>query len=133
MTEIEVNHRARSWGRSKYGLSRATRVLLDLATVLFLMNFSTRPIQIFGKLGLLTGAGGFGICAWLTLGKFIAPESYSLLQRMPMLMLGILLIFFGAQLITLGLLGEMVTRAYHEAQQKPIYFVREVVGEADSG
>lgn len=127
MTEIEVNHRPRTWGKSKYGLSRATRVLLDLATVLFLMNYSTRPIQIFGKFGLLSGAAGFLICAWLTVGKFLKPEHYSLLERMPMLMLGILLIFFGGQLITLGLLGEMMTRAYYEAQQKPIYVVREIV------
>ena len=132
MTEIEVNHRPRTWGKSKYGLSRATRVLLDLATVLFLMNYSTRPIQIFGKFGLFSGTAGFLICAWLTVGKFIKPEDYSLLQRMPMLMLGILLIFFGGQLITLGLLGEMMTRAYYEAQEKPIYVVREIVrGGAD--
>ena len=132
MTEIEVNHRPRTWGKSKYGLSRATRVLLDLATVLFLMNYSTRPIQIFGKFGLFSGTAGFLICAWLTVGKFIKPEDYSLLERMPMLMLGILLIFFGGQLITLGLLGEMMTRAYYEAQEKPIYVVREIVrGGAD--
>ena len=127
MAELEVNHRPRTWGRSKYGISRALRVLLDLTTVLFLMNFSTRPIQIFGRLGLLTGFGGFGICAWLTVGKFVRPELYSLNERMPMLMLGILLIFFGAQLVTMGLLGELVTRAYHEAQRKPIYVVREIV------
>jgi glycosyltransferase involved in cell wall biosynthesis len=126
-TEVVVNHRARVWGRSKYGISRTIRVVLDLVTVAFLMNFSTRPIQVFGRIGLACGFAGTVICAWLTIAKFVAPESNSLLERMPLLLLGVLLIFVGVQFITMGLLGELMTRTYHEAQGKPIYVVREVM------
>jgi glycosyltransferase involved in cell wall biosynthesis len=126
-TEVVVNHRARVWGRSKYGISRTIRVVLDLVTIAFLMNFSTRPIQVFGRIGLASGFAGTVICAWLTVAKFVAPASNSLLERMPMLLLGVLLIFVGVQFITMGLLGELMTRTYHEAQGKPIYVVREVM------
>ncbi len=128
-TEVVVNHRARVWGRSKYGISRTIRVVLDLVTIAFLMNFSTRPIQVFGRIGLASGFAGTGICAWLSVAKFVAPESNSLLERMPMLLLGVLLIFVGVQFITMGLLGELMTRTYHEAQGKPIYVVREVMSQ----
>ncbi|MDA1192310.1 MAG: glycosyltransferase family 2 protein [Candidatus Poribacteria bacterium] len=127
IAEMPVNHRARTWGRSKYGISRTLRVLLDLITIRFLMNFSTRPIQVFGRVGIYAGLVGTGICAWLSVGKFIAPERYSLLDRMPMLLLGILLILVGVQFVTMGLLGELMTRTYHESQDKPIYVVREVI------
>lgn len=134
-TEVVVNHRARVWGRSKYGISRTIRVVLDLITIAFLMNFATRPIQVFGRVGLASGFIGTGICAWLSIGKFVAPEVYSLTERMPMLLLGVLLIFVGVQFITMGLLGELMTRTYHEAQGKPIYVVREVISAptADAG
>ncbi|MBT3268037.1 glycosyltransferase family 2 protein [Candidatus Poribacteria bacterium] len=129
-TEMVVNHRARVWGRSKYGISRTIRVVLDLVTIAFLMNFATRPIQVFGRIGLASGFAGTVICGWLTIGKFVVPDSYSLLERMPMLLLGVLLIFVGVQFITMGLLGELMTRTYHEAQGKPIYVVREVISAA---
>ncbi|GIX07374.1 MAG: glycosyl transferase [Candidatus Poribacteria bacterium] len=132
ITELPVNHRPRTWGRSKYGLSRTIRVLLDLITIRFLMGFSTRPIQVFGRIGLYTGFLGFLICAWLSVGKFVAPERYSLLQRLPMLLLGILLILVGVQFISMGLLGELMTRTYHESQDKPIYVVREVIRRSES-
>jgi len=132
IAELPVHHRPRRWGKSKYGLSRTLRVLLDLVTVKFLMSFSTRPIQVFGKVGLYSGSLGFLICLWLSLGKFLAPERYSLLERMPMLLLGILLIFVGVQFVTMGLLGELMTRTYHESQGKPIYVVREVLSWGDS-
>lgn len=127
IAELPVNHRARVWGKSKYGISRTLRVILDLITIRFLTNFSTRPIQVFGKFGLYSGALGFLICAWLSIGKFLAPERYSLLDRMPMLLLGILLMFTGVQFVTLGLLGELMTRTYHESQNKPIYVIREIL------
>jgi glycosyltransferase involved in cell wall biosynthesis len=127
IAEVPVNHRPRVWGRSKYGISRTLRVLLDLITIRFLQHFATRPIQVFGRIGLLSGSVGLVICAWLSLGKFLDPERYQLLERMPMLLLGILLIFVGIQFVTLGLLGEMMTRTYHESQRKPIYILREVI------
>lgn len=132
IAELPVNHRPRTWGKSKYGLSRTLRVLLDLITVKFLMSFSTRPIQVFGKVGIYSGTLGFLICLWLSAGKFLVPERYSLRERMPMLLLGILLIFVGVQFVTMGLLGELMTRTYHESQGKPIYVVREVISSGGS-
>ena len=139
IAEIEVKHHPRRRGRSKYGISRTVRVILDLMTIRFLMSYSTRPIQIFGLMGLASFLIGAGICFYLSIGKLFFPGgvksgwlSYlyaetSLLQRMPMLILGVLLLFTGIQLITMGLMGELMVRTYHESQQKPIYVIREVL------
>src|SRR6476660_8982010 len=99
--EMAVNHRARRHGRSKYGISRTVRVVLDLVTVKFLLSYATRPLQIFGLIGLVMGLGGVMICGWLAILRL--RELASLSQRMPLLLLGILLIFTGFQLVTLGL------------------------------
>ena len=128
ITEMKVKHHPRKHGKSKYGISRTTRVILDLMTIKFLLTFSTRPIQIFGKMGLGTGLIGFSICLYLSIGKLFFPsEATSLSKHMPLLLLGILLILVGVQLISMGLLGEIMVRTYHESQRKPIYFVREVL------
>lgn len=125
ITEIEVNHRPRQRGRSKYGISRTARVLLDLVTVKFLSSFATRPIHVFGTGGLVAFGAGCAITGFLGAQKlFLGTE----LSRRPLLLLGILLIVTGVQLITLGLIGEMLVRTYHESQAKPIYLVRETVG-----
>ncbi len=125
IAEVKVNHRARVSGKSKYGISRTIRVILDLITVKFLLSYSTRPIQIFGLLGFISGAIGFGISLYLTIQKqfFNIP-----LANRPILLLAILLIFIGLQFITLGLLAELQSRTYHESQNKPIYTVREILG-----
>ncbi len=122
--EVEVNHRARKYGQSKYGISRTVRVVLDLVTVKFLLSYATRPLQIFGLIGLVMGAGGVIICGWLAILRL--RELASLSQRMPLLLLGILLIFTGFQLVTLGLLAELQARTYHESQNKPVYVIREI-------
>ena len=139
ITEIKVRHHPRTRGKSKYGISRTIRVILDLITIKFLMSYSTRPIQIFGLMGLLSLFAGLGICSYLSIGKLFFPAgiqsgwlSYiysetSLVQRMPMLILGVLLLFIGVQFITMGLLGELMVRTYHESQRKPIYVIREIV------
>ncbi len=121
IAEVKVNHRPRVAGVSKYGISRTFRVLLDLVTVKFLMRFSSRPMQFFGSFGLISGFIGFVICLWLTLEKLIYQVP---MADRPLLLLGILLIFIGLQFITVGLLAELMTRTYHEAQDKPIYTVR---------
>ncbi len=132
IAEMKVTHHARKYGKSKYGISRTPRVILDLITIKFLLNFSTRPIQIFGFLGMGSGVIGFLICLYLSIGRlFIRSEATSLTKRMPMLLLGIVMILIGVQLITMGLLGEIMIRTYHESQRKPIYVVREIVGEDD--
>lgn len=131
IVEVKVAHHPRTRGKSKYGLSRTVRVLLDLITVNFLLKFSTRPIQVFGKIGLLSGFIGFLICAYLSIAKIFFPsDQTSLNERMPMLLLGILLIFVGMQFITMGLLGEIIVRTYHESQDKPVYVIRDIIGNA---
>ena len=101
-----------------------------LGTIKFLLNYSTRPIQVFGFLGMGSGVIGFLICLYLSIGRlFIRTEAFSLKERMPLLLLGILMILIGVQLITMGLLGEIMIRTYHESQRKPIYVIKEIVGD----
>jgi len=124
-TEIKVNHRPRKYGTSKYGISRTIRVILDLITVKFLLSYATRPIQVFGLLGFASGTVGFLIALVMTIQRqfFGIP-----LADRPLLFLAILLIFVGIQFISLGLIAELQARTYHESQQKPVYYVREVIG-----
>jgi len=124
ITEVEVNHRPRTAGRSKYGISRTLRVILDLITVRFLMSYSTRPIHFFGAIGLVSGAIGFLIAAYLSVLRLVY---YVSLSNRPLLLFSILLILIGIQFISIGLLGEMLSRTYHESQQKPIYFVKQIL------
>jgi glycosyltransferase involved in cell wall biosynthesis len=124
IVEKVVNHRARRHGTSKYGISRTIRVLLDLLTVKFLISYSTRPLHIFGLLGMVMGTLGVAVCTWLAWVKFFGHEG---IGTRPLLLFGILLIFTGVQLVTLGLLAEMQARTYHESQDKPIYVIREVL------
>lgn len=121
--EVVVNHRARQAGHSKYGLSRTVRVILDLVTVKFLLSYSTKPLQIFGMLGLITGGIGSIVMAWLGYVRLV--ERQAIADR-PLLLLGMLLIFIGVQLVTFGLLAELLARTYYESQNKPIYVIREV-------
>lgn len=121
--EVVVNHRARTHGRSNYGISRTIRVILDLLTVRFLLSYSTRPLQIFGLVGVTMGLVGAGITGWLAVQRLIG---YQAIGNRPLLLFGILLVFTGVQLVTLGLLAELQARTYHESQNKPIYAVREV-------
>jgi len=123
IAEVVVNHRARKHGTSKYGISRTIRVVLDLLTVKFLLSYSTRPVQIFGLIGLAMGLPGGLILAYLAAVKMFAGEA---IGNRPLLLLGILLVFTGVQLITLGLLAELQARTYHESQNKPTYVIREV-------
>jgi len=121
--ETVVNHRARRHGTSNYGISRTLRVVLDLLTVKFLISYSTRPLHIFGLLGFAMGMLGTVVCGWLAYQRLFG---YVSIGGRPLLLLGILLIFTGVQLVTLGLLAEMQARTYHESQNKPIYVIREV-------
>ena len=123
ISEREVGHRARSHGTSKYGISRTVRVMLDLITVKFLISYATRPLQIFGLLGLAMGLGGALISGWVAYQRLFGYQS----ADRPLLLLGILLIFTGVQLVTIGLLAEMQVRTYHESQDKPTYALREIL------
>ncbi|MFB0535133.1 MAG: glycosyltransferase family 2 protein [Anaerolineae bacterium] len=126
VAEIPVHYRARQFGRSKYGMSRTIKVILDLLTVRFLLSYSTRPIHIFGSLGLaMSGLGGI-LGLYLSVVKLALGED---IGDRPLLLLAILLMVLGVQMITMGLLGELVVRTYHESQGKRIYVVREILGE----
>lgn len=122
--EVVVNHRPRRRGVSKYGLSRMPRVVLDLVTVKFLLSYSTRPLQMFGPPGLLMGLVGTAIVGYLGYVRLFAGQA---IGDRPVLLLGILLLFAGMQLVTLGLLAEMQARTYHESQNKSIYVVRDLL------
>jgi hypothetical protein len=123
IVEHVVNHRRRMHGRSKYGISRTIRVLLDLMTVKFLGSYSTRPLQMFGGVGLAMGLAGTVVCAWLAFVKFVQHEG---IADRPLLLLGVTMILAGIQLVMTGLLAELMSRTYHESQAKPIYVIREI-------
>jgi glycosyltransferase involved in cell wall biosynthesis len=125
IAEIPVNHRPRTRGRSKYGLSRTFRVLLDLVTVKFLTSYLTRPIHVFGMPGIVAAAVGTLLTLYLGIERLVLGVA---LADRPILSLAILLLVLGVQFIALGLLGEMLVRLYHESQGKPIYVVRDVLG-----
>ncbi|HYQ47979.1 MAG TPA: glycosyltransferase family 2 protein [Thermodesulfovibrionales bacterium] len=125
IAEVETTHHPRLRGKSKYGISRTVKVVLDLITVKFLQSFSTKPLQFFGPIGLLSGALGFFISLYLALGKLFMGRE---IGGRPLLLLGALLIIVGIQFIGMGLLGEMMVRVYHETQKKPIYVIKKVIG-----
>jgi glycosyltransferase involved in cell wall biosynthesis len=123
ITERVVNHRKRLHGTSKYGISRTIRVVLDLLTVKFLISYSTRPLQIFGLLGLGMGALGSLVCLWLVYVKYVLHQGIS---DRPLLLAGIVLLVMGANFLMSGLIAEMQARTYHESQDKPTYVIREI-------
>lgn len=124
ITEMPVRHHARRFGKSKYGISRTFRVLMDLLTILFMKKFLTRPMHVFGLLGLLSMFAGGGIGIYLT---FIKLAFQANIGNRPLLILAVLLLVTGVQLFCFGLLAELLMRTYHESQGRPIYRVREVV------
>ena len=123
IAEVVVNHRPRRAGQTKYGIGRTIRVILDLATVKFLLSYSTRPLQIFGLLGLITGTVGVLITAYLAYIRLFTTQG---IADRPLLLLGVMLVFIGVQLVTFGLLAEVMARTYYESQDKPTYVIREV-------
>jgi len=124
ITEIPVRHHPRRFGRSKYGLSRTFRVMMDLLTISFMKKFLTKPMHVFGLLGLLSMVLGSIIGVYLTFIKLAWGE---MIGNRPLLILAVLLLVTGVQLFSFGLLAELLMRTYHESQGRPIYRVREVV------
>ncbi len=124
-TEIVVNHRERKFGRSKYGLGRTFRVLLDLISIKFLLAYSHRPLQIFGGAGLLMILAGMVSGAYLTYTKFVLNQG---IAGRPLLFFTLLMVFLGFQAISLGLLAEMLSRIYHEGLDKNEYSIRTLIG-----
>ena len=125
IVEVPVNHRARAHGSSKYGLSRTGRVMLDLLTVKFLLNYSMQPLRVFGALG---GAMGLvGVFLLGTLGTLRLLHRIEIGDHLPLTLFGILVLFSGMQLVTLGLLAELQVRVYQESQNRPVYVIRDVL------
>jgi glycosyltransferase involved in cell wall biosynthesis len=122
IAEVKVRHRPRTRGKSKYGLTRTLRVILDLLTVKFFLSFATRPMQIFGLVGISATCAGVVTLAYLTYVKFALDRG---IGGRPLLFISILLILGGIQFISMGLLGEMLTRTHHEVGKKPIYKIKE--------
>jgi glycosyltransferase involved in cell wall biosynthesis len=122
VAELPVNHRPRLHGTSKYGISRTLRVILDLMTVKFLLAYSTKPIQLFGRWGVYTLMAG--LCSG-SMTIYMKVFEHLSMNRNPLLILTAFLLFMGIQFIVLGLLGELNARTYYEAQGKPIYVVRD--------
>ena len=124
IAEVKVRHHPRQHGKSKYGIARLMRGMLDLITVKFLLSYSMRPLQLFGIPGMILLFAGFVIGAYLTIERFFFGMG---LADRPLLLLVVLLIFLGVQFVTMGLLGEIITRTYYEIQGKPIYAVKEII------
>ncbi len=134
MAEVPVNHRPRTAGTSKYGISRTFRVILDLLTILFLSRYSARPMHLFGGVGILSVVFGLLAGLYLVLIKVWAGiqggmEGFRSVQigDRPLLMLSVLLVILGVQFFVMGLLAELIVRTYYESQDKPIYYVREII------
>ncbi|MDR7519553.1 MAG: glycosyltransferase family 2 protein [Armatimonadota bacterium] len=124
VAEMKVRHHPRRSGVSKYGLRRTFKVLLDLITVKFLLSFATRPIQVFGLVGLVLGGLGTAVGGYLAYIKFALGESIA--QR-PLLLLSVLLIVLGGQFVGMGLVCELLVRLYHESVGKPIYRISRIL------
>ena len=124
IAELPVNHRPREKGTSKYGIFRTVRVILDLLTVKFFSSYSTRPGHLFGMCGLVCTAIGGGITVVLGIQRLFADTP---LASRPLLLLGILFVVVGVQFLTMGLIGEMLVRTYHESQGKPPYVIKDIL------
>lgn len=129
IAEVPVNHRARRYGTSKYGISRTLRVVLDLITVKFLLGYSKRPIHLFGSAGIGSGLLGFLILLRLTYERMVLDVP---MGNRPMMTLGVMLIIIGLQFLVFGLLAEVLARTYYESQHKKIYAVRRLIENGSS-
>ncbi|MDD5678068.1 MAG: glycosyltransferase family 2 protein [Kiritimatiellae bacterium] len=130
--EVVVRHSPREFGKSKYGLSRIVRVVLDLFTVSFLLHYSRSPIQIFGRIGLFLGLPGLLMLVCMVLANmsyhlFGTNFAAELLKRPFWVMTSFMLIFFGIQFVSMGILAELQIRTYHESQGKKIYVIKEIL------
>ncbi|MEL6405675.1 MAG: glycosyltransferase family 2 protein [Chloroflexota bacterium] len=122
VAEVPVNDRPRLYGASKYGINRTFKVFLDLIAVSFYLSYFNRPLYVFGGFGMVIGTIGTIIMAYLGFVRIFLQQD---IGDRPLIMLGILLMVLGFQMVTTGLIADMVMRTYHESQDKPIYHIRE--------
>jgi len=125
ITELPVHHHARKFGKAKYGLERTVKVVLDLFTVKFLLDFSHKPMRLFGGTGMILMAGSGILLSYLGLRRVI--EGISILGS-PLFQLGVMFFILGFQSILMGLIAELLARTYHESQSKTTYTVRTILG-----
>ena len=124
VTELVVTHHPRREGRSKYGILRTFKVLLDLVTMKFLGDYSTKPLYLFGGLGFVLCSAGVVVAAYTLFQKYF---EHIWVHRNPLLVIAVFMFMLGVQLVMLGLLAEIQIRTYHEASAKPTYLVRQTV------
>jgi glycosyltransferase involved in cell wall biosynthesis len=125
VAEIPVEHHARAMGKSKYGLSRTVKVVLDLMTIKFMASYQTKPIYVFGTFGFIAFALSLIAGIWALFLKFVEGVSFILT---PLPVIAVVMLAISVQFFLMGLLAEMLVRTYHESQAKPIYAVRERIG-----
>jgi glycosyltransferase involved in cell wall biosynthesis len=126
VTEMEVHHRPRTRGKTKYGLSRMFKVILDLITIKFLSSFSTKPIYVFGGLGGVCLLGSLISGLVVLYLKYLYTPSLSM-NRNPLLIISLILMTTGIQFVLMGLLAEILVRTYHESQDRPIYIIEKIL------
>ena len=125
ITEMPVRHHERKFGKANYGLDRTLKIILDLFTVKFLLNYSHKPMRLFGGAGMLLITGGGGLLLYLYIRRLL--ESVPVLGS-PLFQLGVMFLILGFQSILMGLIAELLARTYHESQSKPTYTIRTVLG-----
>lgn len=125
IAEVPIQNLHRKNGKSNYGIGRSIRVFLDLMIVKFLLDYSTRPLQFFGLLGMAGASAGLAIAAYLGIDKLLH-HTDTIAEHGPLMLLAVVLFLSGVQLLSLGLLGEITSRTYYESQNKSIYALREV-------
>src|SRR5262252_11271 len=128
VTEIPVEHHARTMGKSKYGLSRTIKVVFDLMTIKFMASYQTKPLYVFGWAGLLTLAISLVSVVFAFLMKYANWPHHADFIQTPLPLMAMVMLVLGIQLFLMGLLAEVLVRTYHESQAKPIYSVRERIG-----
>jgi len=124
ITEVQVTHHPRRYGKSNYGIDRTFRVLMDLLTVWFMKRFLTRPMYVFGSGGLVAMGAGLLVALWLVGEKLLIGTN---IGDRPLLLMALICFLTGVQLFCFGLLAEIQMRTYHESQGRPIYRVRDIL------
>ena len=122
--EVVTNHRARQFGETKYGIGRTTRVVLDLLTVKFMLDYFASPMKLFGKLGMYVGAGGVAALFATVLMKVISGTD---MTGNPLLLMGVIAVILSVQFFSLGLIGEVCSRIYYSTSGRQSYQIRERV------
>jgi glycosyltransferase involved in cell wall biosynthesis len=124
ITEVQVNHHPRKFGKSKVGLERTVKVILDLFTVKFLVSYSSKPIYLFGGAGLALIFGSGAVLLYLLVRRMLSQIS---VLGSPLFQVSVMLLIMGFQSVLMGLIAELLVRTYYESQRKPTYRIRKTI------